>query len=270
MDAFITATFDWPPVPPTIPPEIAGKRGFILHDFQSAESNYSIFREYLPETEKFGDAAFESMGEARQWFWFGMMRFYGGEYYTEEELRKKWRYITAGNLFICNKHGTGNNPGSKTEYWDFINNQGNTDTPAAQENLTTCGNMVILTGAEKNIGGKGYLGFWCLDSIAPMPVNFQDHPLRDYFIHAATTVTPLPGSEPNFPRHSIAPNGTFVCNHFPAFDKIPLDKRKVPFPIFSARGTKGEIMGVKVRENWLRKDRICKLDDDESPSPVVR
>ena len=124
--------------------------------------------------------------------------------------------------------------------------------------------MIIKTGNEKGIGGVPFVGFWCLDSLAPMPVNIQDHPLRDYFVHAATTITPLPGSQPNFPRHSIAPNGTFISNHFPAFDG-----RKVPLPLFSASGITGEIMGIKVRENWLRKDRVCPLDDDEMPSPIV-
>lgn len=264
MDAFVTATLEYPE-PPIIPPEIAGKRGFILRDYQSAETGYQIYREYLPQTEKFGVVTFEQMKEDRQKFWFGFLKFYGGSAYTDAQIRSKWRYITAGNLAFCNKHGTGNNPNSDKEYWDYINNQGNTDTPASQENLTTCGNMIILTGNEKGIGGIPFVGFWCLDSLAPMPVDFQDHALRDYFIHAATTITPLPATEPNSPRHSIAPNGVFICNHFPA-----LDGRKVPIPVFSASGMTGEIMGVKVRENWLRKDRVCKLDDDEMPAPVVR
>jgi hypothetical protein len=265
MDAFVNATLTYTPIPPIIPPEIAGKRGFILHDHQSADTGYQIYREYLPETEKFGDVIFEQMGEARQWFWFNLLKLYGGSSYTDTQIRAKWRYITAGNLAFCNKHGTGNNPGSTKEFWDFINNRGNTDAPAAQENLTTCGNMIILTGNEKGFGGTPFVGFWCLDSLAPMPTNIENHPLLDYFIHAATTITPLPGSEPNFPRHSIAPNGTFIVNHFPA-----LDGRRVPVPVFSARGMTGEIMGLKVRENWLRADRVCPLDDYEMPSPVVR
>ena len=125
----INITITQPSSPPIIPPEISGKRYFILHDWQSAETGYQIYREYLPETEKFGYVTFEKMYEERQWFWYNLMKFYGGTAYTEEEMRKKWRYITAGNLAFCNKHGTHNNPRNPTEYWDFINNEGTTETP---------------------------------------------------------------------------------------------------------------------------------------------
>lgn len=253
-----------PPVP-VIPPEIEGRRAFLLHDFQTAETNYSIFRSYLPETEKFGVAAFEIMQVERQKFWFGLLGFYAGGTKTEVQLRSIWSGLTAGNKAFCNKHGGTQNPRSDVLYLDYINNTGNVDTPMAQESLTTCGNMIILTGGSRNIGGVPYVGFWCLDSLAAMPFGIEDSPLLDYFIHAATTITPDPGTQPNFPRHSIAPNGTFICNNFPN-----LDGRKIPVPVFSAIGAASEVMGIRVRENWLRADRVCKLDNDEFPSPMVR
>jgi hypothetical protein len=264
----ITVTITSPVIAPPIPPEIAGRRGFILHDFQSAENNYTIWREYLPETEKFGEVMFEKMEKARQLFWFGFLKLYAAGTKTDTQLKSIWSGITAGNKAFCNKHGGTKNPpvpANTNMFIDYINNTGNMDSPMSQENLTTCGNKIILTGNKKSIGGTPFLGFWCLDSLAAMPVNLESHALLDYFIHAATTVTPDAGSQPNFPRNSIAPNGTYKCNPFPN-----LDGRKVPVPIFSARGITSEIMGIKVRENWLREDRICNLDDDENPSPYVR
>lgn len=254
-----------PVVDPLLPPEIAGKRGCILHDFQSAETGYAVARNYLPETEKFGDSLFEKMYEARQRFWFAMLKFYADGSKTERELKAIWSGLTAGNKAFTNKHGGTNNPNSTKCFWDYINGTGNTTEPMSQENLTTCGNMVILTGNEKSIGGVPYVGFWCLDSLAPMPMGFESHVLHNYFIHAATTATPIKGTEANFPRHSVAPHGTYKCNHFPN-----LDGRKVPVPVFSARGEPSTLIDVRVRENWLRKDRVCKLDDDENPSPVVK
>jgi hypothetical protein len=259
-------TFEYPVAPPVIPPEIAGKRGFILHDFQSAETGYALFRYKLPETEKFGDSFFEKMYEARQWFWFNLIVFYADGTKTMAQLKSFWAGLTAGNKAFCNKHGGQNNPpvGNDAMFIDYINDTGNRDEPMSQENLTTCGNMIVLTGNNRSIGGVPYVALWCLDSTAPMPVNIQTHPLLDYFIHSATTITGDNGTRPNFPRNSIAPNGTFVVNNFPNL------KDKVPVPLFYAKGQQSEIMGLKVREGWLRADRVCKLDDDEMPSPLVR
>jgi len=262
----ISITVTQPNTPPLQPPEIAGKRGFILHDFQTAETNYLLFRYNLPETEKFGDALFEQMNEARQKFWFSLVEFCAGGRVTLSALKSFWAGLTAGNKAFCNKHGGKDNPpaGNTKKFIDYINGTGNVNEPMSQENLTTCGNMIILTGNSRSIGGVPYVGFWCLDSTAPMP-NIIGHVLFNYFVHSATTITGESGTHPNFPRHSIAKNGTFVCNNFPS----PFGG-KVPVPAFSARGQQSEIMGIKVRENWLRADRVCKLDDDETPSPLVR
>lgn len=270
--------------PSILPPELAGKRAFLLHDFQCDDDNFTAYYPRvcnsdgtpklvngkaigLPETEKMGDAIFEPMDEARQFFWFELLTHEAKGTLTLAILQQRWSDLTAGDKFACNKHGGIRNPRTEKRYWDYINDTHYlTDAPMAQENLTTCGNMVILSGREKNSAGVTYKGVLCLDGTQlPTSVEIIAHPLYKYFIHRATTCRPEKANVVNFPRRAIAPYGTYVVNPFPHLGGLD-----VPVPFISSRGEQSELMGLSCRENWIAERRLVTLDDDESPSPYVR
>jgi hypothetical protein len=245
-------------------PELRGKRAFILHDFQCKDFEpYYKPRVWdkkvgLPETEKLGDAIFEQMSEAWQWFWYNWLDTYTHPTITSTDLKRRWKDLTDGAKAFTNKHGS-------DQYADYINGANLEKAPMAQENVTTAGNIVVLTGNHRSMGGKPFWGVWCLDRLSPPPNLDENHPARDCFIHAATVCRPEPAEGENFPRHAIAPNGTYVVNNFPH-----CDGNKVPVPFVSARGAASTFMGLNVRENWIWEGRLCPLDDDEFPAPTMR
>jgi hypothetical protein len=263
----------WPQVAPEIPAEMRGCLGFILHDFQSTDVIPSYRPRMwqkcqtlpqekwygLPETEKLGDAQFEQMNETWQWFWFAWLDYYSPATVTMATIKKRWSDLTAGNKAFCNKHGGINNPNTDKAYADYINGTNLHMDPMAQENATTAGNPVILTGNSRSIAGAPFLGVWCLDR-TQAPLALLDHPARDCFIHSAVVCRPEQGSEPNFPAEAPAPHGTYIVNNFPH-----CDGNKVPVPLVSARGRLGDFMGIPVRENWIRQTRLCRLRDYEFP-----
>lgn len=248
----------WPKVV-QIPPEMRGLLGFIEHDFQSSETSFlpRVYGEKygLPETEKLGDNMAEDMVEAWQWFWFDLLSLFSPPEKTEAQIKQSWADLTHGAKFKTNKHGWNNG------YTDYINRVNiELDKPMRWENVTTCGNPVLLTGEKRNFGGNEFQGVWCLDTTFDPPADFIGHPAFDCLVHSATTCRPERGTQPNFPLHSIAPNGTFLCNNFPH-----TEGRRVPVPFQSARGRQADFMGIAVRENWIASWRLCKLEDHEYP-----
>lgn len=266
VDVFSNGTIHVAVAPAQLPAEMRGKLGVLLHDFQSEETKWlpRVCNEDgspklvsgkpygLPETEKCGDNVFEKIVEPWQWFWFELLQ-YATPSLSVAEQKKKWSDLTSGMKFKTNKHGWDDG------YADYINEVNVTKTPMSWENVSTCGNPVVLTGNKRNIGGRGFTGVWCLDT-TEFPPEIIGHDAIDCFIHAATVCRPERGTQANFPRHTQAPNGTFVVNHFPH-----ANGGKVPVPFQSARGAKSVFMGLPVRENWIADWRIAPLDDGEYP-----
>jgi len=263
-----------------LPVEMRGKRAFLAHDFQCRNfTPWYLPRtwEYCqglpedkwvgaPETEKCGVANKEPLREPWQRLAFAMFVAYAPKVLREEPglitLKEKWADFMHDKKFITNGFG------SETCH-DYINgtNEGREDMK--QETLTTCGNIVILTGSKRNIGGKPFAGVLMLDrSFDPPDADtLLYHPAHKAFVHKATNSTVYKGSEGNFPRHAIAPKGTFKVDQFPHFEG---NSAGVPFLFSTMLGEQSLFMGLHVRENWINEDRIILLDDDEYPSPYVR
>ena len=187
----------------TLPPEMSGKLGYLRHDFHSEETNFlprvwEIREKFpndpskwygLPETEKLGDNIAEDLTEAWQWFWFDLLEAFSPPHFTEAMIKQKWSDLTHGAKFKTNKHGWNNG------YCDYINRVNMDRPPMRWENVTTCGNPVLLTGNKRNIGGREFQGVYCLDTTQTPPPDLLGHPAFDCLVHSATVCRPEDGTD---------------------------------------------------------------------------
>jgi len=260
-----------------LPVEMRGRRGFLLHDFQSTD----VEPQYRPrtwekcqslppskwygtaETEKMVVSNKEPLRESWQWFAFSFFEAYAAPTgFSLPTLKQKWADFMHGAKFITNGFGSETNA-------DYINGTHLDKEPMKQETIATCGNMVMLTGEKRTISKTPSTGFLMLDrAYEPPDFNFLwNHPARDMFICRATVCRPESTAGANFPVHSVAPNGPHLVNPFPHFDGKGMG---VPFVLSTFLGEPSEFMGLRVRQNWVRDTRVCLLEDWETPLPYVR
>lgn len=250
------------PAPPVvIPPEVRGKLYVLLHDYQVDDLNFTPYlprvcnsdgtpnlingQPYgLPETEKCYIAQWEEMTEPWQWFWFDLLKRACPSTWTDAQVKSAWANLTHGARAFTNKHGW--NDG----YQDYINHVNPGVEGMKQENVTTCGNVVLAAGEPITKGGKLVLPIVTLDRLKPPPA-IEDVADKPWLIHTATIcrpehvdITPIPD----------APNGTFSVIQFPQ-----AGGNDVPVPLVTTGGL-----------NYIVMRRLRKLADGEPiPSPYV-
>jgi len=223
----------------------------LLHDFECDDGNHPPYlprvfgrTKGLPETEKCLNNTFEAMTEPWQIFWFELFKRFDNHTLPEATLKKRWANLTHGNKAFTNMHG------SNTRR-DYINGENMEAPDMAQENVTTCGNVVLAAGEPVKRMGHIFLPVYCIDRKQPPPPIDQviNQP---WLIHRATVCLPFPVDSTPLPN---APNGTFRVNSFP-----DLDGRDVPVPFISKGG-----------KNYVDMRRLRKLNPGEAiPSPYVR
>jgi hypothetical protein len=197
-----------------------------------------------PETEKCLNSAYERMTEPWQRFWFELLKRFDNNTLSEAALKNRWAGLTNDGKAFTNQHGS-------STHRDYIN-QANMDAEdMGQENVTTCGNVVLAAGEPVQKMGQIYLPVKCIDRYSPPP-PVDDVMDKPWFIHRATVCLPYKVDPKPTPT---APNGTFRVNPFP-----DLDGRDVPVPFISRGGI-----------NYIDMRRLRKLNSGEPiPSPYVR
>jgi hypothetical protein len=234
------------------PPQPVEQNLFVLlHDFECDDGNFQPYlprvygaKKGLPETEKCLNSNFESMNETWQKFWFELFKRFDNHTLPEETLRKRWANLTHGNKAFTNMHGS-------NTHRDYINGQNMEAEEMGQENVTTCGNVVLAAGEPVKMVGKMFLPVRCIDrQLPPPPIDQVIN--QPWFVHRATVCLPFPVDSTPQPN---APNGRFCVNPFP-----DLDGRDVPVPFITKGGT-----------NYIDMRRLRKLNPGEViPSPYVR
>ena len=233
------------------PPQVERNLYILLHDFECDDGNHPPYlpRVYgktkgFPETVKCLNSTFEKMTEPWQRFWFELLKRFDKDTLPEAELKKRWAGLTNDATAFTNQHGS-------STHRDYINGQNMDAEDMGQENVTTCGNVVLAAGEPVKKMGSMYLPVQCINRLLPPPPVDQviNQP---WLVHRATVCLPFQVDSTPLPT---APNGTFRVNPFPH-----LDSRDVPVPFISKGGV-----------NYIDLRRLRKMNPDESiPSPYVR
>jgi hypothetical protein len=234
----------------TIPANIRSRLWVLRHDFECDDANFTAFlprtfghEEGLPETEKCINSEFEKLTPEWQFFWFGLLEHNADETMTHDELIKRWQDLTHGMKAFTNKHGS-------EQYADYVSGNNLDKDPMSQENVTTCGNLVLaVNNTVVTRNGLPAIEVETLDRLKPPP-TIEDAISTPWFVHTATICRPEP-VDPT-PRPD-APNGTFSVIQFPQ-----LNGKDVPVP-FVTRGGR----------NFIYLRRLKKLTG-AVPSPYVR
>lgn len=262
MDAFITATLEYPP-PIERPPML-----WVCQDFQTPYYNYETRKIYAgangtPATCKAKDSASEKMTKRYQELWYAAIcHFAPGR--SEDGNMKAWGSVTHSAKAFTNKTGT-------DILHDYIRGLNEDKEDARQENIVCTGNTLIDAGREMNIGGEGCRGVLALDrDNLPTFDALINHPYWASFITAATVTTIQHSDAPNKPSTTIAPNGTRIIDPFPDNQTFyPLQWTPVPFASYA--GEKVEFMGLACRIKYILKNRLTILPPAEfGLSPYVR
>lgn len=261
MDAFITATFAWPP-PIERPPLL-----WVCHDFQTSYYNYETRKIYAgangtPATCKASDNNSERMSRAYQELWYAAIcHFAPGR--SEADNLKVWGGVTHSAKAFTNKTGT-------DVYKDYIRGLNMDKEEARQENIVCTGNTLIDAQRSKNIGGVGCMGVLALDrDKLPTFEALINHPYWASFLTAATVTTIQHAAAENKPSTTTAPNGTRIIDPFP--DNQSFSGQWTPVPFASFTGEQVEFMGLACRIKFIRADRLAALPPGEfGLSPFVR
>lgn len=248
--------------PSTIPPEVRGKLYVIRHDYNCSDDNFTPYlprvcnpdgtpklvggKPYgLPETEKCILNTWEEMTREWQEFWFALLERVCPLGWPLAQTKDAWANLTHGARAFTNKHGW--NDG----YADYINGVNLDKQGMKQENVTTCGNVVLQAGEPVMKNGILVLPIVTLDRNLHPPM-VDDVIVRPWFIHTATICRPEHVDET--PRVD-APNGTFSVIQFPQ-----AGGNDVPVPLITKGG-----------RNYIAMRRLRKLADGERiPSPYTR
>jgi hypothetical protein len=233
------------------PPHVEHNLYVLLHDFECDDGNHPPYlprvygtKKGLPETEKCLNSNFERMNETWQRFWFELFKRFDNNVLPEERLKKRWANLTHGSKAFTNMHGS-------NTHRDYINGQNMEAEEMGQENVTTCGNVVLAAGEPVKKVSKMFLPVQCIDRNLPPPPIDQVIS-QPWFVHRATVCLPFLVDSTPQPN---APNGKFRVNPFP-----DLDGRDVPVPFISKGGM-----------NYIDMRRLRKLNPgDAIPSPYVR
>ncbi len=219
----------------------------LLHDFECDDGSHPPYlprvfgtKKGLPETEKCLINGFESMNENWQKFWFELLMRFDNNTLSEKTLKNRWATLTHGAKAFTNKHGS-------NTHKDYINGLNMDQEDMAQENVTTCGNVVLAAGEPVSKVKQMYLPVHCIDrNFPPPPIDQVIN--KPWLVHRATVCLPFLVDSTPQPN---APNGRFIVNPFP-----DLDGRDVPVPFI----TKGGI-------NYIDMRRLRRLNPGE-PIPI--
>jgi hypothetical protein len=151
------------------PPHVEHNLYVLLHDFECDDGNHPPYlprvygtKKGLPETEKCLNSNFERMNETWQRFWFELFKRFDNNVLPEERLKKRWANLTHGSKAFTNMHGS-------NTHRDYINGQNMEAEEMGQENVTTCGNVVLAAGEPVKKVSKMFLPVQCIDRNLPPP-----------------------------------------------------------------------------------------------------